>query len=49
MITGINCERSDFGDCVIDIVPDKSMKRYSLVRNDYQANKPETHLTGDLI
>ena len=40
---------SDFGDSYIDIVPDKSLKRYSLVLNDYQANKPETYLTGDLI
>lgn len=36
-------------DGCVDIVPDKSLKRYSLVLNGYQATKPETHLSGDLI
>lgn len=48
---GLNVRESDsgFGDRFIDIVPDKSLKRYSLVLNGYQATEPETHLSGDLI
>ena len=40
---------SNFGDGFIDISPDMSVKRYSLVLNDYQATKLETHISGNFV